>query len=586
MPPAILLVLTVMLGVWNGRGPGASPPNAQSDAAGVAQQADSQTTRELLRRAQEDFERLRRRHLPRILGYGGGPCDERIGRLCYWDDDEPDWRPEPEADRVARARDTLLALLDSVAARRPGDGWILGQRVRYLTEVERLDEAAAAVEQCRADRWWCTALRAFLAHLRQDFAEADAQFAASLAAMPDTLRCAWTDLSEILDGDLASTYRGASCEDRQALNERIFWLADPLYLTPGNERRTEHFARLVYDRLHDGTAIVSDLRWGEDNRELVLRYGWSEGWEQTRADPLSAKPSIIGRRRRGGEHFLPPLDFVTSPADIGWDSWDLDPELPRERYAAGGITAFDTLGTQVAVFRRRDGVVVVAALAIPGRQPDGAEAARPSDVALAATRDEGSGVLMTRDTVASREARISLRLPAVPVLLSVEALNHFDRVAARRRYWLETPQDPPERFGISDLLMLDQTNTLPGTLDQAIPLARISTSFTRGDSISIFWEFYGTAATEGRAVSLVVTKEDRGFLRRTAEWLGLADSDKPTIRLEWTETVADHLRGYGRAVTLQLPEGQHGRFTIRLVATAPDGQSAVATKEIQIAERE
>lgn len=586
MRSAILPVLVVMLGVWSDAAPGICPPIAQSDTSGNVQQSDSQSTRERLRRAQEDFERLRRRHLPRTLGYGGGPCDERIGRLCYWDDDDPDWQPQPEVSRVALARDTFLTLLDSAAARYPSDGWILGQRVRYLTEVERLDEATAAVERCRADAWWCGVLSAFLAHLRQDFARADAQFAASLAAMPDTLRCAWTDLTEILDGGLASAYRRASCADREAQNERIFWLADPLYLVPGNERRSEHFARLVYDRLHDGTEIVSDMRWGEDNRELVLRYGWSEGWDQTRADPVSGTPTIIGRRRRGGEHFIPPPDFVTSPAEIGWDSWSLDPERPRERYAARDITTFDTLGAQVAVFRRQDAVVVVAALAVPERQPDSAGTAPHAEVGLVATRDEGSGMLITRDTVASHEARLTLRMPAVPALLSVEALNRFDHVAARRRYWLETPQDPPGRFGVSDLLMLDRADLLPNTLDQAIALARTGTSFTQGDSINIFWELYGTAATEGRAVSLVVIKEDKGFLRRTAEWLGLADSDKPTIRLEWTDTAADHFRGYGRAVTLQLPEGQEGRFTIRLVATTPGGLSAVATKEIRIVERE
>jgi hypothetical protein len=586
MRSAFLPVLVAMFGVWSATASGVCPPIIQSDTSGSVQQSDSQSTRERLRQAQEDFERLRRRHLPRTLGYGGGPCDERIGRLCYWDDDDPDWQPQPEVERVALARDTLLALLDSAAERYPGDGWILGQRVRYLTEVERLDEATVAVERCRADAWWCGALSAFLAHLRQDFAAADAQFAASLAAMPDTLRCEWTDLSEILDGELASTYRGASCGDRESQNERIFWLADPLYLVPGNERRTEHFARLVYDRLRDGTEIVSDLRWGEDNRELVLRYGWSEGWEQTRADPVSGKPSIIGRRRRGGEHFMPPPDFVTSPAEIGWDSWSLDPERPRERYAARAIATFDTLGAQIAIFRRQDAVVVVAALAVPERQPDSAGAAPLAEVALAAMRDEGSGVLITRDTVASREARLSLRLPPMPVFLSVEALNRPDNIAARRRYWLEIPQDPPERFGVSDLLILDRVDQLPSTLDQAIQLARTGTSFTQGDSINIFWELYGTAATEGRVVSLVVTKEDKGFLRRTAEWLGLASSDRPTIRLEWTDTAADHLRGYGRAVTLQLPEGQEGRFTIRLVATTPDGQSAVATKEIRIVERE
>src|SRR5437773_6532873 len=53
-----------------------------------SQQPDSLTTLRAARRAQATFEAIRRQHLPYGSGHAGGTCDLRIGRFCYWYDDD------------------------------------------------------------------------------------------------------------------------------------------------------------------------------------------------------------------------------------------------------------------------------------------------------------------------------------------------------------------------------------------------------------------------------------------------------------------------------------------------------------------
>src|SRR4051812_31154964 len=89
-----------------------------------AQSSDSLDILSHARHAQRDFERLRRANLQRDLDGGSHPCEERIGRFCYWYDPLPELASEPEA--IGRARARLLRDLAAAAGRLPGDDWILG----------------------------------------------------------------------------------------------------------------------------------------------------------------------------------------------------------------------------------------------------------------------------------------------------------------------------------------------------------------------------------------------------------------------------------------------------------------------------
>ena len=234
------------------------------------------------RAAQAEFERFRVARLPWSWGSAGGPCDEIVGRFCFWHEGSDDRPPPPEPDGVPAARDTLLARLDAAAARAPADGWVLGQRVRYRIEADRAREAAAVAAACGAEPWWCAALEGAARHAAGEFQAAERGFDRALEAMPAATRERWTDLSPILDRDARRVWEGLGGGGRDAFARRMWWAADPLWSVPGNERRAEHLARHAWDRLQANAASAYDVAWGDDLSELLVRYGWPAGWERVR----------------------------------------------------------------------------------------------------------------------------------------------------------------------------------------------------------------------------------------------------------------------------------------------------------------
>lgn len=546
---------------------------------------DSQNILRSLRGAQREFEYVRRQHLPWTLGTPTGRCDVVVGRFCYWDDDddEPAFTPKPEHPRVVRERHQLLARLDSGAAQLPGDLWIAGQRVRYLVEASRYHEALWLLEECAAEPWWCRALAGYVSHVMGDYAFADSAFAAALVAMPVDERCTWTDLSVVLEGRHVDDYREIPCETRGSVNERIWWLGDPLYLVAGNERRSEHFARLVLSRMLDGTGIVYGHSWGRDNRELVLRYGWAIAWEREQSRGLEPRPRIIGHHADGGRRFLPPYEFVTDLARATPDEWDIDPDIPRSRTAVRYATEFRPLTHQLAVFRRDDTAVVVVGYDY-GNQT-GSSYSAPSAIHAGVFLHVGPSVGFTASNPASRgTGALSLRVPRAAALVSVEALDRRDSVAARARYWVDLPERLPEGFAASDLLLLDPGVSLPASLEDAAARARGSVRFAPGEPIEFYWEVYGAPADSAHEVSISVTKLGKGFFRSAVEVLGLAGERQPET-FQWEGMPGALHDGIGRALGIRLADDDEGRYLVRLEITTSSGARAVTQRQIEVKKR-
>src|SRR5207247_5735500 len=122
------------------------------------------------------------------------------------------------------------------------------------------------------------ALGGLVRHVERDFAGADSLFAAALANMPEDERCRWSDISSLLEGELARRYRDLDCAGRAALEARWWWLAQPLYSLRGNDRRTEHFVRRTMVRIHEGRRTLYGLYWEDDLRDVLLRSGWPPLW--------------------------------------------------------------------------------------------------------------------------------------------------------------------------------------------------------------------------------------------------------------------------------------------------------------------
>ncbi len=533
------------------------------------------------RRAQETFEATRRASLPERPGGWSGVCGQRIGRMCYWYDGGVDTAPE-EPPRIRQARARLLAALDGAGAAVPGDEWIAGQRVRYLIENGQPDLAARAAEQCRAARWWCEALQGLVRHVGGDFAAADSLYAAALADMPDDERCGWSDISPLLEGQVAGRYRQLDCAGRAAFEARWWWLAQPLYSLGGNDRRTEHFARRTMVRIEQGRRTPFGLYWDDDLRDVLLRYGWPTFW--TRNPPTSllagSDPVVTGHEASPAFHFVPGARALDDPGSAQPEDWSLDTRNARERYAPPYATAFGYLDHQAAVFRRGDTCVVVAAYDL---SDDTLFADRPVTTALALAADERV-IALARDSGLAAGARtLAATAPCGPLVISLEATARRERHAARARYGM-TPPRPDGRPALSDLLLFDPPDSLPTSLDAAIPHALGSTRGLAARTLGVFWELYGLDPAQGAVtVSLTMTRQGSGWLRRTVESLGLA-APRRDVQLRWEE-VPEVPLVTPRALAVDLSGLAPGRYVIEVSVTPASGETLTARREVAIERR-
>lgn len=548
---------------------------------------DSTTLLHLARTAQAAFETFRIAHLPYTRSTSHwGRCDEIVGRFCFWHEEDPAWRPAPEAPAIAAARVRLLDTLDSLAHLLPGDDWITGQQVRYAIEAGRQEEALRTARTCHATPWWCSALAGYALHAARQYASADSAFAVALQTMPAEFRCRWNDLSPVLDR-LAKRYRKLDCTERGALERRIWWLADPLYLVPGNERRTEHFARRVLDALQEQARSAYGVRWGDDLEELLLRYGWPIAWEREAPTGFSTEPpAIIGHNQPQSWQFLPPARFVESPATIQPGDWHLDAERPVTAYAPAYAAAFEELPHQVAVFHRGDSMVVVAGYRMPDPPPTESAPPRPSyrEAALILAQDETRPPLVVRQAAAPREGVLAAIAPTESSLLSLETLEGTDSArAARARFWLSI-SPLPEGIALSDPLLFVATrdDSLPASLADVLPLTRGTDRVGRGERVGVFWETYGLEKHPGPLrVTLTVTRRGGSWIRRAAEWAGIAARQERYVSLSWEEA-ARPLPVAPRALVLSLADPKPGSYLLEIQVTAPGLAPARATRDLVI----
>ncbi|NUQ21551.1 MAG: hypothetical protein HOQ09_11395, partial [Gemmatimonadaceae bacterium] len=323
--------------------------------------ADSIATQKAARRAQKEFEQRRFMLLPTVPG-GGDRCDVRVGRWCYWQDGEDSAPPEPKSIDALRAK--FLARLGDLAARNPADGWIAGQRVRYLVEAKRTDDALAAAKECRAAASWCASLAALALSRGGDVGAADSAVTAALEAMSPEQRCSTLDIEPLLDGVFRERYHAASCAGRDSLRARWLWLARASYATPGNEIRVELFARDMLARLTSESSSPYDPVTGKDLREVVLRYGWATAWGKTLPGPgltLGDRPRAVGFD--GDRTFaLAPTDGeLEDPTTIGDAARVRDDPTARARFPVRGAKTLGGLTERVALFRRGDSTLAIAA---------------------------------------------------------------------------------------------------------------------------------------------------------------------------------------------------------------------------------
>ena len=543
--------------------------------------ADSVHIVRAARSAQISFEAFRRAHLPPGDSFSG-PCDVTVGRYCYWrgDGDDDDRPPPPERADVRERRAALVRQLDSATSALPGDQWLAGQRVRYLVEADRTDDALHfALHDCRAGVAWCNALGGYAAQQASRFALADSAYNAALAAMDEAERCRWLDISSDLDGPVADRFDADGCARRESFVRRLLWLGAPLYSVSATDLFTEHLARLTRARIAEHAATTDGDAWGDDARELALRYGFTRWYSRVLPDIGSMRdPMYVGHDASLPFDFIPSLRAVDHLDSLTNDDWQLDAPRAQSGYAPAYAHTMHDLPAQIAAFRRGDSTLVVAAW---DARRDTSLADRPLDAALVVASSPDWMWITRRDSSDAR-GRLSVSARVDSGLVSVELLAPTDRHAARRRIGI--PPRTTGRIGLSDLLLFAPPMSGPtgATLDQVRDSALTSDVMSLARPTGVYWETYGLrSAGEPVRYSLRVEPVAASWLHRAAERLHLAGA-ATSARVQWQEVPRPSDGIAARSVRLDLTRLNNGRYRMELTATVDGEATVIARREIVV----
>lgn len=571
-----------------------------SPASGQTVQADSVDQSDVVssaRVAQASFERRRLRYLPVNLSSSGGDCDEIIGRICTTYS-EGEWYSVPEDDEIVRMRVRLLERLDSMQALAPQSDWILGQRVWYRVEGGDAAGALTVSTECGgAHVWWCDALSGFALQTLGDYGASLTAFESALEGMDPDQAEEW----RVPRWSVDSKGRGLLDdleEDRKARDEvidQLWTLADPLYLAPGNDRLTEHYARWTASSMRAGARNPFLLPWGRDLEQLTVRNGWEMGWERRPRRGFDPDDDAIGHQHPEGRDFMPPGEALERPTTMTAEDLRADRTSPRSLYAPAYAPVLLPMEGQIAIFPRGQETVVVATHFLPEDTTFHAEHDHPlpwmepgphggeeERVGLFVVNLE-DGAVQGIEELGRSKGTLMLQVPTTPMIISAESWAPARRRAGRVRVGRPERRALEDLATLSDLLLLAPSRSEPERLEDAVLYALPRATLTTQEPFAIVWEVAGLGfRAETLRFRVIVEQTDRSVINRIGGFLGLSDRPQP-IELSWDEPAPDEPGHVFHYLSLDLPPLEPGMYEIRLVLSTADRSDAVSLAAFEVA---
>ncbi len=187
---------------------------------------------------------------------------------------------------------------------------------------------------------------------RGDLLGASAAYAAAASGLPPSLRCEWTDVQHLLAADAGAHFASLPCATRDSLSKVYWWLADPLFSEPINEREVEHYVRKTTVLLRSAIEMDEQYSWhpqtdGGVTSELLVRYGvptvsvYPDGVQNGHNNYLArlgsrpSPPYSTVEYSSGRLAFGARFDAVMAPFDATSDAWELRPPAGTRDSSAG-----------------------------------------------------------------------------------------------------------------------------------------------------------------------------------------------------------------------------------------------------------
>lgn len=539
-----------------------------------------------------------------------------------WAQDESHWRDGAllltHRESIARARRGLINELSGTLNPDGSDAWLRGQLARLLIDARDFDGALSVANGCSEPSWWCAGLKGMSHLARGDAVAVDSAFSRMRRTMTRGERCAWDALADLVAAEDRAAYVAVPCSGRDALNERIWWLADPLFRIAGNERRAEQESRRMHYAVR--ASVLQDERYSYDPERggdaiaaVLARYGWPvySGWGGTiddrshteylakaRSRTVPAPPYSTFEYTLDAVSTIPSWRIIASPFEAADDAWGLHPEdpsgsptddwWPQEHYRPARRLVQLPNG-QLVFIRRQNQVEVAAALRLS--HPTVQRGSHAFDVMLLASPGPSrvDSIAATRVPGGSTAYLRGFAAPG-PTLLAVEAIGIEGALLdARTRAGTLVPA-PLSALGereiaISDIALLSPLpdsalrNPSDELLQHMLPATRLTGTARQ---LVLYWEMYGVRPADSASTLIrIVSSGETGVLRRLGVIAGLASDPRRAVGIEWkdqeprgnTATLSGPLPVQMRTLQLNLGALEPGPYIVDVTVRLTDGRT-------------
>lgn len=547
----------------------------------------AEALRDLAHRAEWSYEYLLRSLAPIRRGYypSSQRCDEIVGRFCLTFS-SGSTRPRPdttEASKVISARQQAVEMLRRAFSALPNDLVTVGPLLRYLIEDGRAEEAIAAARTfawASSDSAWSELLLGYALHAAEDDSLAEVHFLRGLERLPEAERREIESVAYLLEPRERSLYNRMSAEERAAYEEALWRLANPLYLTPGNERYAEHLARHVWSRLLSVAPKVRRMhRWGKDLEQLTVRYGVPTSRERLLADHLliNTEETMVEYFDPNQLAYLPETLYYEGipPTPPPGSAWVLEKEKARSGYHPLTIRKLYPLEHQVSRFQVGADILlrIDASLALDSTAIGAAEAESGLfilDRKYRLVGEERGAIEIGDDTARFHYETLH---PPGDYVYSIELFEPETRLAGRARYSIELPVPWVGQLALSDPLITEPLKGGPEPEDRGSSRLkpRPSLILSNEDTIGIYLEAYhldqGADGSSRYQVELTIGRaEEPSLIARAFGWLGRKiglSRPAETPRLAW-EGVSTGSGPAILAVDLPLDDLEPGLYLIEI----------------------
>jgi len=537
--------------------------------------------------------------------------------------------PVATRPRIMRSRDSVITRLAAAAARYPHDGWIAGQRVRFLVDNARIDSAVSAAQQCTANVSWCAALLGYAYEQQGDLPSADSAFRVSVAnefTGTNGTACVDTTAFVLLDPTPRRNAHRQPCDAQRSLADRIWWLSDPLWSVAGNARFVAHYSRRTSLALR--AAFEEDERYvwrpvagGEALEEAVVRYGWPThtywgGYQIDSALDIARQSQMMQPEApyTSKEYapdrvaLVPEYRAIENPFDAKAEDWplarpdsvNLDLWWPVEHVAFNTRIARLAEGQQM-LLRRDSAVLFGVAIDDPVHDMDPRERTLPRVHLLASQDPSRISTVSSVELPFGRTLRVGGEIAAAPQVISLEIPGRTpEEITHRRRFGLTPPpslaQMANDVVAVSDpvfVLLLRRGAEAPTNPAVVQETMVGSLTLPRTAALALYWESYGFVPGDTVDVDIrVVRRDNTNALRRLGAALGIADAQRDSVSIKWREpdpgrnsrTLPARIATVTRALAVDLRGLAPGTYEFVVVMARPGGDPVRGTRRVVIVE--